>query len=274
MKRFLLAASAMLTMCCGTMAQETTPFEGEMMYENTVTSSKGMQRLFPSLLKDGSYEMQFVIKGNVRKVSDTYAGLIQYENRIKDMAYVYCPLLKKGFKYKISKYEKQQEEKYGEASEGKVTKTGEVKEIEGLKCHHFKGDYVQAFKLLGSEITVTCNIDYWACLDFAPEWMGSVKIEGMPALFDEMQIATFPLLGSQKQHQNVTLTEVKKRPVDNTELTPPSDVEFTLSDDPLSSLGKLQKEISKYIKKNNLIDTGVKIHHGKIEEEVLDDAWD
>ena len=67
-KQFL--ALVLLTISGVTNAQ-TTEFEGELMYENTVTSSKGMRKLYPSLLKDGTYDMQYVIKGNNRKTTDS-----------------------------------------------------------------------------------------------------------------------------------------------------------------------------------------------------------
>ena len=56
-----------LLLASGATDAQTIEFEGELMYENTVTSSKGMRKLYPSLLKDGTYDMQYVIKGNNRK---------------------------------------------------------------------------------------------------------------------------------------------------------------------------------------------------------------
>lgn len=272
MKKLLLL-SAFLMVSFVSKSQNVT-FEGEISYENTVTSSKGMKKLFPSLLKDGTYDMLYVIKGQKRKIMDTYAGLIQYENRERDIAYIYSPLLKKGYKYKLSDYENGLEEKYKKSGGKPARKTGEVKEIDGLKCYHYKGASDMTYDLLGAKMVVNYTSDYWVCPDFPKEYIGSICVEGLPVSFDEMQIAQFPLLGSQKQHQNVQMTEVKKREVDNSELTPPSGVQFQISEDPVSSMMKLQKEISKYMKKNNLTNTGVDIHHGKTENEILDDAWD
>lgn len=272
MKKLLLLSALLLVSVLSKAQSEA--FEGEMSYENTVTSSKGMKRLFPSLLKDGTYEMQFVIKGKKRKISDTYAGLVQYENRDRDMAYVYSPLLKKGFKFSISDYEKKLEKRYKDGGGKPAKKTGEVKDFDGLTCHHYKGTSDITYDLLGAKIVVNCTLDYWICKDFPPEYMGSIPVEGMPMSFDEMQVAQFPLLGSQKQHQNVQMTKVERRAVDNSEVTPPSGVQFEISEDAISSMMKLQKEISKHMKKNNIEDTGVDIHHGKTEDPVIDDAWD
>jgi hypothetical protein len=244
------------------------------MYENTVTSSKGMQKLYPSLLKDGTYDMQYVIKGNNRKTSDTYSGLIQYENRDRNLGYVYSPLLKKGFKYKIKEFEEKLNEKVEKQGLSKAKKTGETKEIEGLMCHHYKGNTSTTSDLLGAPIEVTCTMDYWVCLDFRPEFIGSIKVPGLPVLFDELQVASFPLMGSQRQHQNIQLTAANRRTVDKGEVTPPSGISYSLSDDPLSDFYKLQKEVYKYLKKNKITDNGVKINHGKTEEAILDDAWD
>ena len=253
---------------------QTTEFEGEMLYENTVTSSKGMRRLYPSLLKDGTYDMQYVIKGNNRKTADTYSGLIQYENRDRDLGYVYSPLLKKGFKFKIKEYEDKLNEKVEKQGLSKAKKTGETKEIEGLQCYHYKGETATQSDLLGAKIEVTCTMDYWVCLDFRPEFIGSIRVPGLPVVFDEMQVASFPLMGSQKQHQNVLLTAVNRRIVDKAEVTPPSGINYSISEDPISDFYKLQKEVYKFLKKNNITDAGVKINHGKTEEEILDDAWD
>ena len=272
MKRILLLSSLLLVSVLS--KAQNDAFEGEISYENTVTSSKGMKKLYPSLLKDGTYDMQLVIKGKKRKISDTYAGLIQYENRERDLAYVFSPLLKKGFKYKISEFEKAQDERYKKAGGKPGKKTGEVKEIEGLKCHHYKGESDMTYDLLGAKIVINYTSDYWVCQDFPSEFIGSIRVEGLPISFDEMQIAQFPLLGSQKQHQNVQMTEVNRREVDNSEVTPPTGVQFENSENAVSSMMKLQKEISKYMKKNNLENTGVDIHHGKTETEVIDDAWD
>lgn len=253
---------------------QTTEFEGEMLYENTVTSSKGMRRLYPSLLKDGTYDMQYVIKGNNRKTADTYSGLIQYENRDRDLGYVYSPLLKKGFKFKIKEYEDKLNEKVEKQGLSKAKKTGETKEIEGLQCYHYKGETATQSDLLGAKIEVTCTMDYWVCLDFRPEFIGSIRVPGLPVVFDEMQVASFPLMGSQRQHQNVLLTAVNRRIVDKAEVTPPSGINYSISEDPISDFYKLQKEVYKFLKKNNITDAGVKINHGKTEEEILDDAWD
>ena len=119
---------------------QTSGFEGELVFENTVTTSKGMQKLYPSLLKDGTYAMQYVIKGNNRKISDTYSGLIQYENRDRNIGYVYSPDLKKGFKFNIKDYEEKFNEKVEKNGMSKANKTGETKEIEGFKCYHYKGN--------------------------------------------------------------------------------------------------------------------------------------
>lgn len=270
-KQFL--ALVLLTISGVTNAQ-TTEFEGELMYENTVTSSKGMRKLYPSLLKDGTYDMQYVIKGNNRKTADTYSGLIQYENRDRDLGYVYSPVLKKGFKFKIKEYEAKLNEKVEKNGMSEAKNTGETKEIEGFKCYHYKGNTATQQDLLGAKIEITCTMDYWVCMDFRPEFIGSIKVPGLPVSFDEMQVASFPLLGSQKQHQNVQLTAANRRPVDKGEVTPPSGINYTFSEDPISDFYKLQKEVYKYLKKNKITDNGVKINHGKTEEAILDDAWD
>lgn len=272
-KKELFLSLSMLMMSTWAIGQ-TSDFEGEFLYENTVTSSKGMQKLYPSLLKDGTYDMQYVIKGNNRKISDTYSGLIQYENRDRNIGYVYSPLLKKGFKFNLQEYEDKFNEKVEKQGMSKAKKTGETKEIEGFLCYHYKGNTTTQQDLLGAKIDITCTMDYWVCPDFRPEFIGSIKVPGLPVSFDELQVASFPLLGSQKQHQNVQLTAANRRTVDKAELTPPSGISYSLSDDPLSDFYKLQKEVYKYLKKNKITDNGVKIHHGKIEEAILDDAWD
>ena len=272
MKRILLLSAFIMANLLS--YSQNVKFEGEVTFENTVTSSKGMKSLFPSLLKDGTYAMQYIIKGEKRKIVDTYAGLIQYENRERDIVYIYSPLLKKGLKYKLSDFEKEQAEKYKNAG-GKAAKmTGEVKEIEGLTCYHYKGASDMTYDFLGAQIVINYTSDYWVCPDFPQEYIGSICVEGLPVSFDEMQIAQFPLLGSQKQHQNVQIIEIKSRGVDNSEVTPPSGVDYQISENPISSMMKIQKEISKYMKKNKLTDTGVDVHQGKIENEILDDAWD
>lgn len=253
---------------------QTTGFEGELVFENTVTTSKGMQKLYPSLLKDGTYAMQYVIKGNCRKISDTYSGLIQYENRDRNIGYVYSPDLKKGFKYNIELFEKQSNETVEKNGMSKANKTGETKEIEGFKCYHYKGNTKSEQDVLGAKIEITCTLDYWVCPDFRPEFLGSIKVPGLPVSFDELQVASFPLLGSQKQHQNVQLTGANRRSVEKEEVTPLSGINYTISNDPTSDFFKLQKEVSKYLKKNKITNTGVKINHGKTEEAILDDAWD
>lgn len=272
MKKILLL-SAIFMVSLLSQAQNTA-FEGEVMYENTVTSSKGMKKLYPSLLKDGTYAMQYTIKGEKRKMTDTYAGLIQYENRERDLAYIYSPLLKKGYKYKISDYEKGQAKKYEEAGGKPAKKTGEKKEIEGLICYQYKGATDLSYDLLGAKMVINCTTEYWVCPDFPKEYIGAILVEGLPVSFDEMQIAQIPLLGSQKQHQNLQMTEIKKREVDISEVTPPSGIDYQITEDPVSALMKIEKEISKYMKKNKLTSTGVDVHHGKIETEILDDAWD
>ena len=269
----MILASAMLMTCFVAMAQ-TEEFEGELLYENTVTSSKGMQKLYPSLLKDGTYEMQYIIKGSKRKMSDTYSGLIQYENRDRDLGYVYSPVLKKGFKFKIKEFEDKLNDEVEKNGMSKAERTGEIKEIEGFKCYHYKGNTSSQQDLLGAKIEITCTMDYWACLDFRPEFIGSIKVPGLPVSFDEMQVASFPLMGSQRQHQNVQLISANRRVVDNSEVTPPSGINYSSSDDPISDSHKLQKEVYKYLKKNKITDSGVKINHGKIDEAILDDAWD
>lgn len=272
LKRFLLAAA---TLCLGltTMAQESS-FEGELLYENTVTSSAGMRKLFPSLFKDGSYEMQFIVKGKRRAIYDTFAGLVQYQDFDSDMGYCYSPLLKKGFKFVLSSEEKRMDKKYKYKYKGSIRNTGETKEIEGLKCQHYKGEISLSDNLFGAEVVAKTIVDGWICRDFPPMYIGSVKIAGMPLVYDVIQSMGMTLMGSQRQHQYIEVKAVKRRSVDDAEVTVPEDILFQSSDDAEESMMKLQKEIAKYIKKNKLPGLGIKIDHGTAEGVSEGEDWD
>ena len=272
LKRFLLAAA---TFCMGltAIAQESS-FEGELLYENTVTCSAGMRKLFPSLFKDGSYEMQFILKGKHRVIYDTYAGLVQHEDMEKDMGYCYSPLLKKGFKYVLSTEEARMDKKYKSKFTGSIKNTGEAKEIEGIKCQHYKGELSCKYDILGAEVVTKAVVDGWIWRDFPPMYIGSIKVQGMPLMLDMMHSMGMTLMGSQRQHQNIEVKAVKPRSVDDSELVIPKDIQFVISDDAESSMMKLQKEIAKYVKKNKLTDGGVKVNHGTAEGVSEGEDWD
>ena len=272
LKRFLLAAA---TFCMGltAIAQESS-FEGELLYENTVTCSAGMRKLFPSLFKDGSYEMQFILKGKHRVIYDTYAGLVQHEDMEKDMGYCYSPLLKKGFKYVLSTEEARMDKKYKSKFTGSIKNTGEAKEIEGIKCQHYKGELSFKYDILGAEVVTKAVVDGWIWRDFPPMYIGSIKVQGMPLMLDMMHSMGMTLMGSQRQHQNIEVKAVKPRSVDDSELVIPKDIQFVISDDAESSMMKLQKEIAKYVKKNKLTDGGVKVNHGTAEGVSEGEDWD
>ena len=266
-QRFTLLITALLLTCCWANAQQQK-FEGELIYENTVTTNKTMRKLYPNLFKDGTYDMQYVIKGDLKKMSDTYAGLVQYECKSKDTGYLVCPLLKRGYRYKLSQYRMQQEDQFRNWGGNSGKRTGEVKEVEGLECQHYKN------RLQAKEGNGECTVDYWVCRDFESEFIGLAKLEGLPVEVDYIQTMSLPLIGTLKQHQSITLTGSKRRVVDDEEMNPPSDYDYYISEDLNATLIKLEKEIFKYMKKNHLEDAGVKIYHGKTDDPVLDDAWD
>ncbi len=236
-------------------AQKKT-FEGEFHFVNTVTVDKTMQKMY-KWARSGEYKMDFVRRGEDEYCSETYGGTHCIILRSKDEGYVWSPLLKKGYKFKWSDY-KAYCDKIHQNNTIQSRATGDTKDINGYPCRRYVHTESGQTELMGAKIVTTEEKDYWVCEDYPAEYMASTVIPGMPFYYEENSRIKLPLLGEASQHQLLEMVAVTERKVEDSELTPPADIQFTFTKDAYGAQNKLIKEIYKYKKKNGIEDDGVK----------------
>lgn len=270
MKTKQIILSALAIMCCVLASAQNRKFEGEFVMTNTVTVDKTIQKLY-SWARSGEYKMYFVQRGGDQLCDETYTGTTSLILRSKNMCYVYSKLLKKGYKYSYSGLEVQMDTLHRNAT-STVAPTGETRDMHGFTCKRYKGTVSEDTDFFGVKISSVNDMDYWVCEDFPSDYIGSTKVSGMPFAYEEIAKIKLPLFGTGSQHQTLTISSLKERTVEDSELAVPTDISFETTNDGYNAQAKIAKEVRKYKKKNKIEDDNVSVKEEGVSQKKGD--WD
>lgn len=215
-------------------------FEGEITHNMSISLDKTARKFLKG--SDGAYEMKTIYKNGDELCHEDYYGFTTLISRTKDSVYMYHPDMKKGYKCSFSASIASFKEARKEMKSS-VSSTGETKEMYGITFKRYKGE-----ETLETSLETTDQLDYWVCTDFDDTWVSNIKVPGMIQSFDYFNKTKIPILGTMTQHFEMSIKELKARKVNDSELTLPADINFTLVSDQATVESKLKKDHKKWAK--------------------------
>lgn len=222
-------------------------FEGEITYNVSIALDKTARKFLKGT--DGAYEMKTIYKNGDEFSHEDYFGMNTLISRAKDSVYMYHPEIKKGYKCSFSasieNYKASRKD-----TKNTVKATGETKEMYGFTFSRFQGDVTSEVDLSVAKLNTAEQHDYWICTDFDDNWITSICLPGMILSFDYFSKASIPILGEMTQHFDMNIKELKAREVDDSELSLPKDIVFTLVNNLNTAESKLKKDHKKWAKEN------------------------
>ena len=275
MKRLLLCVLSSIIFGFGTaVAQTESTFEGEttatltsMQKMNSAVKTKNilakmilknvMKKVENNGLYTGTYTSKTVAKGNKYKTYSPYNDSYSLVEKNGDQmtTTVYFPSIKKGY-YTTTSVSANQEQ-LEQMRKGTVEKTGETMEILGRKCEVYKVKYELKQDAEGTVSTTNLHNEYAICTDPSlPESDKEVLpgVKGVPLKFINNTVSqtTNEMLNFDIQVYIASLTtDIKKRAVDDSEVSVPEGIKLINGDKDQKGMLKIIEENMKYLKKNN-----------------------
>ena len=256
---------------------EYVPFEGESTSNITsvvkvkthiktknllvkLIANKIMKKVDGRLSKNGTYLATTIQKGAKSKTISNFDNSItiteQTGNYIKTT--IYYPYIKKGYytTNNISDSQKQLEE----MRKGTVEKIGETMIILGKKCELYRVKYEMKKDSAGTVTIMNLHNDFAVCKD--PSIPGAnieyiPGVRGVPLKYinnTTSQTTSKELDMDYLMYLACTTTEIKSRPVNDSELEVPEDIDLFDADNPKNArkMLKMIDENKKYMIKNKL----------------------
>ena len=227
-------------------------------HNNDGTASVGISFSYSNgLSSSGTYTTKTVAKGNKYKTNLPYNDSYSLVEKNGDQmtTTVYFPSIKKGY-YTTTNVSANQEQ-LEQMRKGTVEKTGETMEILGRKCEVYKVKYELKQDAEGTVSTTNLHNEYAICTDPSlPESDKEVLpgVKGVPLKFINNTVSqtTNEMLNFDIQVYIASLTtDIKKRAVDDSEVSVPEGIKLINGDKDQKGMLKIIEENMKYLKKNN-----------------------
>ena len=219
-----------------------------------------MKKVDGRISKNGTYLATTIQKGAKSKTINNYDNSViiteQTGNYLKTT--VYYPYIKKGYftTNNISDSQKQLEE----MRKGTVEKIGETMIILGKKCELYRVKYEMKKDSAGTVTIMNLHNDFAVCKD--PSIPGAnieyiPGVRGVPLKYinnTTSQTTSKELDMDYLMYMACTTTEIKSRPVNDSELEVPEDIDLFDADNPKNArkMLKMIDENKKYMIKNKL----------------------
>lgn len=285
MKNVFIILISLLSISFIVNAQDSSMFEGELVYTNFENHSKIVRKLSSGMAYNGVRNIRVIIKNNadIHMIDETlhmHTLLLASRNK----AIIYNDLIKEGQEFSYSAYVSTYLDVFApDASssdyhvEYNLGKTGETKEHLEKKCVVYKGQYIKG--VYATEYTpyteVRTDLEIWAIAGdysvYKSYWhtINGLQIPGYVAKYTYNQNGSLPLFGKLSSYVASELKEMNARKVTDEEMSVPEGYKIKVSNSPFKVL-KLYKRSTKYLKKNNM-------YPSQKDSEVtyqIDDKWD
>lgn len=256
--------------CIGTLAlyaQGNDPFEGKLSYRSLENVDKTIIKWSMGMSYNGARNSTFLIKGNKVLFKDECTHMCTLLDPDNNVIILYSDLIGKGMQFDYESYATTYLSSFSEKGPSfqgqaalkpsvyRIETIGEIADFQGERAEHVKARIENTYA--GTSIDLYRVNSYNIPTTMYVAQMYGIKLNGLITKFTwEQTNSGAGFVGEMKGYVFTELTDIDKRPVDDSEFNIPQNIKVDKSESPFKVVD-LYKENAKYLTKHNMYPTQI-----------------